>query len=175
MVELELVGIHDDGEHLIVKDATNRRYRLAITEELRAAVRRDRPQLEQLRSSTLRPGEIQALIRSGATADEIASQANISIDAVRRYQGPVLAEREYAAQRAKNLEVSRQQGAPTLGDLVIDRLAARNITDVTWDAYRPDNGPWHGTASYVAGSQAYTASWEVDLASSTLTALDDEA
>lgn len=175
MVELELVGIHDDGEHLIVQDATNRRYRLAITEELRAAVRRDRPQLEQLRSSSLRPREIQALIRAGATAEEVAEQAHVSLDAIRRYEGPVLAEREYAAQRAQALEVSRSEGAPTLGDLVVDRLAARNISEVTWDAYRPDSGRWHVTAHYTAGTQEYVASWEVDLSSGTFIALDDEA
>src|SRR5690625_2703710 len=75
MVELELVGIHDDGEHLVFKDAANQRYQLAITEALRAAVRRDRPQLEQLRSATIRPRVMLALIRAVASAQEEIGRA----------------------------------------------------------------------------------------------------
>lgn len=175
MVELELVGIHDDGEHLVFADATNKRYQLAITEELRAAVRRDRPQMEHLRSSSLRPRDIQTLIRAGACAEEVAQQAGVSVDAVRRYEGPVLAEREFAAERARALRVSRTDDSPTLGDLVVDRLAARNVTDMAWDAYRPENEPWHITVRYRAGKQDFIASWEVNLASGVFTAIDDEA
>src|SRR5699024_2383128 len=165
VVELELVGIHDDGEHLVFKDATNQRYQLAITEALRAAVRRDRPQLEQLRSATIRPRDIQALIRAGASAQEVAEQANVSVDQVRRYEGPVLAEREFAAERARSLRTGRAEGAATRRALVVDRLAARNVTDVSLDAYRPENAPWHVTARYQAGQQEFLASWEVNLTS----------
>ncbi len=175
MVDLELVGIHDDGEHLVFKDASNNRYQLAITEALRAAVRRDRPQMEQLRSHHVRPREIQALIRAGASAEEVAEQAEVSVESVRRYEGPVLAEREFAAQRARALRTARSDDAPTLGDLVVDRLAARNVTDVTWDAYRPQGEPWRVTALYYAGQQEFLASWEVDLDSGAFTAIDDEA
>src|SRR5690625_201485 len=99
MVELELVGIHDDGEHLVVKDPENTTYTLPITEALRAAVRRDRAQLEQLRAGDIRPREIQALIRAGSSAEDVAEQAGVSVEQVRRYEGPVLAEREFAARR----------------------------------------------------------------------------
>lgn len=175
MVELELVGIHDDGEHLIFEDAANQRYQLAITEQLRAAVRRDRPQMEHLRSNGLRPREIQALIRSGASAEEVAEEAGVAVESVRRYEGPVLAEREFAAERARGLRTSRREDAPTLGDLVVDRLAARNVSEIAWDAYRPDNEPWRVTAQYRAGQQDFLASWEVDLVTGTFTAIDDEA
>src|SRR5699024_10289905 len=74
MIELELVGIHNDGETVVLIDAEGRRYQLTIDDALRAAVRRDRPQLEQLRSGRLRPREIQVLIRAGATAAEVAEQ-----------------------------------------------------------------------------------------------------
>lgn len=175
MVELELEGIHDDGEHLILTDGANQRFRVAITEELRAAVRRDRPQLEQLRSHSFRPRDIQAMIRAGASAQSVAEESGLPLESVRRYEGPVIAERQYAAQRARALHVARSADAPTLGDLVVDRLAARHVTDVEWDAYRPDGGSWHVTAAYAAGLQEFLASWEVDLAAGTFTALDDEA
>lgn len=175
MVKLELVGIHDDGEHLVVQDASRQEYQIPINEALRAAVRRDRPQLEQLRASTLRPREIQALIRSGLSAEEVAQQAGTSVEQVRRYEGPVIAEREFAAERARTLRVARVADAPTLGDLVVDRLAARNIADVAWDAYRPEGALWHVTARYRGGEQDFQATWEVDLNAGSFLALDDEA
>lgn len=175
MAKLELVGLHDDGEHLVLKDASGKSYQVAIDETLRAAVRRDRPQLEQLRSSTIRPRDIQALIRSGASAEDVAEQAGVSVEYVRRYEGPVLAERAFTAEKARALRVTRAEDAPALGDLVVDRLAARQVTDVAWDAYRPDGEAWHVTAYYRAGEQDFVATWSVNLTSATFEALDDEA
>lgn len=175
MVELELVGIHEDGEHLVFTDANNTTYRVPITEPLRAAVRRDRPHMEHLRAPALRPRDIQALIRAGATAEEVAEEADVSVDSVRRYEGPVLAERQFVAQRAQAIRIGRGDDAPTLGDLVIDRLAARNVSDISWDASRAENQPWQVFATYQAGKQELTASWEVDITAGTFSALDDEA
>ena len=52
MGELELVGLHDDGEHLVLSGPDGQRFRLRIDEPLRAAVRRDRP----LQRSEIRRG-----------------------------------------------------------------------------------------------------------------------
>lgn len=175
MFDLELVGLHDDGEHLVFKDADETLYRLPITEALRAAVRRDRPGLESIRAQSLRPREIQAMIRSGASAEEVADRAGVPIETVRRYEGPVIAEREFAAQRAQSFRVDKSDDAPTLGDLVIDRLAARNIETVVWDAYRPDDGTWYVVARYRAGLEDLQATWSVDLSTETFKAEDDEA
>ena len=141
MGEVELVGLHDDGEHLILATPDGQQYRLRIDEPLRAAVRRDRPQLEQLRAeqaSAMSPREIQARIRAGATAQEVADSAGLPLVAVRRYEGPVIAEREYVAELARQTPVRREAGAPTLGDLVTDRLAARGVDvgSLSWDAAR---------------------------------------
>ena len=43
MRDLRLIGVHDDGEHLLVTDDSGEEYRLRIDEPLRAAARRDRP------------------------------------------------------------------------------------------------------------------------------------
>ena len=125
MGELELVGLHEDGEHLVLVAPDGARFRVRIDEPLRAAVRRDRPQLEQLRAEsagTLSPREIQARIRAGATTQEVADSAGLPVERVRRYEGPVLAEREHVAEQARSTRVGRDAGAPTLGDLVTDRL-----------------------------------------------------
>ena len=67
MQDLRLIGVHEDGQHLLLADADGGRYRLALDEALRAAARRDRPRLGQLQieiDGGLRPREVQALIRS---------------------------------------------------------------------------------------------------------------
>src|SRR3954463_3985998 len=139
MDDLTLVGVHEDGEHLLLVDGSGSRHRLKVDEALRAAVRRDRARLGQLQienEGRLRPREIQARIRSGESAEEVAAGAGIAIEHVRRYEGPVLAEREFVASQARGVRVRRGTpgasgaavpGAATLGDVVADRLAQREV------------------------------------------------
>ena len=58
MQDLTLVGVHDDGDHLVLAGSDGQRYLLKVDEPLRAAVRRDRARLAQLQieaADTLRP------------------------------------------------------------------------------------------------------------------------
>ncbi|MBD7916711.1 DUF3071 domain-containing protein [Cellulomonas sp. Sa3CUA2] len=180
MGELELVGLHEDGEHLVVVAPDGQRFRLRIDDPLRAAVRRDRPQLEQLRAeqaSALSPREIQSRIRAGATAQEVADAAGVPVEAVRRYEGPVLAEREYIAEQARGTRVGRDSGAPLLGELVTDRLAARGVDvgSLAWDAAREGAGPWTVLARFVVGDEPSLARWNYDPVRRTVVADEDEA
>ena len=178
MVELELVGIHSDGEHLIVMAPDGERYRLVIDEALRAAVRRDRPHLEKVRSSgALRPRDIQVQIRAGASAEEVAEAAGLPIETVRRYEGPVLAEREHVSQRAQALPIGRDPDAPVLGDVVLDRLATRGVDaeQISWDARRNGHEPWQVLVRFASGEKLREATWEVDLTARMTRAIDDEA
>ncbi|UFU01614.1 DUF3071 domain-containing protein [Ruania suaedae] len=178
MIELELVGIHQDGEHLVLMGPDGERYRLEIDDALRAAVRRDRPQLEQVRTEgVVRPREIQVMIRSGSSAEEVAAEYAIPLETVRRYEGPVLAERQHLSQQARGLTITRQPGAPVLEDVVIDRLAARGVStdSVQWDARRIAHEPWELVLRFVTGDRERVATWQVELSARTLLALDDEA
>jgi hypothetical protein len=180
MGELELVGLHEDGEHLVLVGPDGARFRVRIDEPLRAAVRRDRPQLEQLRAesaSTLSPREIQTRIRAGATTQEVADSAGLPVERVPRYEGPVLAEREHIAEQARGTRVGRDAGAPTLGDLVTDRLAARGVelASLAWDAARESSGPWVVLARFAVGDTEHEARWTFDPAKRTVVAVEDEA
>lgn len=177
MRELELDGIHDDGEHLILVDSDGERYTLRIDEALRAAVRRDRPALGMIRAAeagALRPKDIQAMLRSGRSAEDIAEMSQIPVDHVRRYEGPVLAEREWTAQRARTFHVGR--GGPALEQMVAERLAARQASpDTAWDAWRRSDGTWALELTFSAAGRTRQAHWVVDLDNRTVTAKDDEA
>ncbi|VTR78253.1 septation protein SepH [Cellulomonas hominis] len=180
MAELELIGLHEDGEHLVLAAADGQRYRLHIDEPLRAAVRRDRPQLEQIRaeqSGVPSPREIQARVRAGQSAQQIADETGVTVEHVRRFEGPVLAEREFVAEQARGTRVGRDVGAPVLGELVVDRLAARGVdTDaLEWDAYREAGGGWTVVARFPVEDDVREARWTYDASARAVHAEEDEA
>lgn len=179
MSELTLVGLHEDGEHVLLAGPDGTQFRVRIDEALRAAVRRDRPQMEQARASgagMLPPREIQARIRAGATADDVADESGTPVEIVRRYEGPVLAEREYVAERARGTRIGHHSDSPVLGDLVADRLATRDVPGsvVAWDAYR-DSSTWTVQVTFPVGDATRSARWAFDMTDRQLRALDDEA
>ena len=141
MGELELVGLHEDGEHLVLVAPDGARFRLRIDEPLRAAVRRDRPQLEQLRAEsagTLSPREIQARIRAGATTQEVADSAGLPSSASAGTRARCSPSASTSPSRPAARASAADVGAPTLGDLVTDRLAARGVdlASLAWDSAR---------------------------------------
>lgn len=178
MRELQLDSIHDDGEHVVLTDSDGETYIVQIDEALRAAVRRDRPALGMLQSTEsadLRPRDIQALLRSGRTAEEIAEMSGIDLEHVRRYEGPVLAERGYIAGRARSFHVGRG-GGPTLGEITAERLRARQASaETTWDAWRREDGTWSVELAFEAGGRTREAHWIVDVARQSVVPADDEA
>jgi hypothetical protein len=177
MRELDLDGIHDDGEHLLLVDSDGDRYTLRIDRALRAAVRSDRPALGMIQAADatpLRPKEIQAMLRAGRSAEEISETSEIPLEHVRRYEGPVLAEREWTAQRARTFPVGR--GGPALHEVVAERLAAREATgDVAWDAWRRPDGTWTLELTFSAGGRTRQAHWAADVETRTVSPVDDEA
>jgi len=180
MSELKLVGLHDDGEHVVLEGADGQRFRLVIDDALRAAVRRDRPQLEQVRAEVtgvLPPREIQSRIRAGASAQDVAADSGVPVEIVRRYEGPVLAERAWVAAQARGTRIGRDPGAPSLGDLVTDRLATRGVSpsSVVWDASRGTAGPWTVEVTFEIGDARRSARWTFDQANRSVRATDDEA
>ena len=186
MQDLQLIGVHEDGEHLILGGEGDERFLMPVDEALRAAIRRDRPRLGQLQIDVdggLRPRDVQALIRSGASTEEAASRAGWSVEKVHRYEGPILAEREHVAGLAQQAplrsraNLSSGVSAPTLSARVTERLKARDVevTDASWDSWRTEGGPWTVVLTFAAGGRQREASWSFDLADRTVCAIDDEA
>ena len=133
MQDLRLIGVHEDGEHLLLSDADGGRFRVRVDEPLRTAVRHDRPRLGQQQveaDASLRPRDVQALIRAGSSAEEVAERSGWSVDKVRRYEGPIVAEREHVAGLSRGVRVrgrSSGAGAPTLSVRVAERLKGRGV------------------------------------------------
>lgn len=177
-VVLRLNGLHPDGEHLVLVGPTGARYVVKVDEALRAAVRRDRPHLEQIQAEgELSPREIQIRVRAGESAAQIAESSGLHIEHVRKYEGPVVAERVYMATQARKARVGRTTDAPELGDLVTDRLAARgvDITGLEWDASRRGTNGWVVSATFIDGEEIRRARWAFTPQGQSVRALEDEA
>ncbi|MDQ0686754.1 MULTISPECIES: septation protein SepH [Streptomyces] len=182
MPELRVVAVSNDGTRLVLKAADSTEYTLPIDERLRAAVRGDRPRLGQIEievESHLRPRDIQARIRAGATAEEVAQTAGIPVDRVRRFEGPVLAERAFMAERARKTPVRRpgENAGPQLGEAVQERLLLRGADKdtVQWDSWRRDDGTWEVLLVYLVAGEPHSASWTYDPPRRLVQAVDDEA
>ncbi|MFF9148888.1 septation protein SepH [Streptomyces sp. NPDC055051] len=182
MPELRVVAVSNDGTRLVLKAADSTEYTLPIDERLRAAVRNDRARLGQIEievESHLRPRDIQARIRAGASAEEVAQLAGIPVDRVRRFEGPVLAERAFMAERARKTPVRRpgENSGPQLGEAVQERLLLRGADKdtVQWDSWRRDDGTWEVLLVYRVAGEVHTASWTYDPPRRLVQAVDDEA
>ncbi|MEU8699728.1 septation protein SepH [Streptomyces sp. NPDC048680] len=182
MPELRVVAVSNDGTRLVLKAADSTEYTLPIDERLRAAVRNDRARLGQIEievESHLRPRDIQARIRAGASAEEVAQFAGIPVDRVRRFEGPVLAERAFMAERARKTPVRRpgENTGPQLGEAVQERLLMRGADreTVQWDSWRRDDGTWEVLLVYRVAGEPHSASWTYDAPRRLVQAVDDEA
>ncbi|MCI6585336.1 MAG: septation protein SepH [Mobiluncus porci] len=181
MKDLSLLGIHTDSEHLVLVDEEGERYLLPINEELRSIVRQHRRKiaaaLENAPAGSIRPKEIQSMIRGGATAEEVATAAGIELEHVKRYEAPVLSERAWAAQQARQTRVAPDPDAPDLGDLVIDRLATRGVApeSLRWDATRQPGEEWMIHLEFVQDAKTFEANWEFDMDNRVISALDEQS
>ncbi len=180
MRELRFDGLSPDGTRLILAGKDGQKWSVVIDERIEAAVRRDRARIGQVeieQAGLLRPREIQARIRAGATAEDVAAASGLPIEHVRRFEGPVLTERAWVAQQAQSTEVRRPGGDIELGDLVAERLHHLDVdpADVSWDAWRRDDGLWVVIATFPVAPNTHVATWTYDSSSRTMTVADDNA
>lgn len=184
MQNLRLIGVHEDGKHLLLADDEGTRFRVPLDEPLRAAARQHRPPYSQPSPEVEaghRPREVQALIRAGLTADEVAQRCGWTIEKVHKYEVPILAEREYVAGLARLVRLRHRgpgsQAPPTLAGRVAERLATRGVDreDIAWDSWREAGCEWTVAVTFPAGGRRRQATWAFDPTTHTIHAHDDEA
>lgn len=115
---------------------------------------------------------MQHRVRSGTSAEDIASSTGWPLDKVLRYAEPLLAERAYVAEQAQSVEVRRSAGGASLARTAADAVGDQ---DITWDAWRRDDGRWVVTARYSDRGAEATAEWTYDHGGRNLHPLDDQA
>lgn len=180
MRELRFDGLSQDGTRVLLAGKDGQKWSLVIDDKLEAAIRRDRARISQIelqQAGALRPREIQARIRAGATAEDVAAASGLPVAHIRRFEGPVLTERAWVAQQAQATEVRRPGGDIPLGELVAERLAEAGVEpeSIGWDAWRRDDGLWVVIATFPQGPNTLVATWTYDATGRTMTVSDDNA
>ncbi len=187
MVELELVGLSEDGTQLVLADAAGDEFAVPLDGRLRAVVRGDRVRSGQLETSmdsaqvesALRPRDIQARIRAGESAEAVAEIAQVPVDRVMAYAVPVMAERQHIAERAQRSAVRRKHAdgpALQLWDAIAEQLRSERVAPESgrWDAWRREDGRWTVSVSYRGEQGERRGTFVFDALSRYAVADDDE-
>jgi len=184
MQQLRLVAVSEDGSYAVLAaPGSGGRFSLPVDDRLRIVARGQFSRLAQYEievESPLRPKEIQDRIRAGETAEEIADAAGVPIERVRRFEGPVLAERAYRAQEAQRATL-RQPGDSGPGraliDVVSERLGAFGAgpEDAEWDSRKRSDGDWQVQLTFHSASDLCLAEWVFDPRRKHVTPADDTA
>ncbi len=173
MDELAVIGVENGA--LIVVSTDGERFRVPITEALHTALRQNRPAVPA--AHKVGPRDVQALIRSGLSAAEVAERTNEPLEYIRRFEGPVLAEREYVVTAARSLPVSTADDTDDVAlfgaviDARLDELDARNVR---WSSRKKD-AQWLVAVDFLDGDVDRTATWTFEPKRSVLSPSNHEA
>jgi hypothetical protein len=187
MRALRVVGITEGGGEIsVVLEDPGRRERFTVPadEQLRAAARGDLTRLGQIAielESQLRPREIQARIRAGASVEQVATAAGVPLQKIERFAYPVLLERSRTAEVAQRAHPVRADGPDSrmLGDVVAHTFGLRGqeYADAEWDSWKGEDGKWIVALSWRAGRSDNRAHWTFQPGAhgGTVTAIDEHA
>lgn len=154
MLELRLIGVHDDGENLVLESADGTRFLLPIDANLRTSItkaRRIQPARGLGAKGTYGPRDIQTRFRQGASVEEIAEESGWEPERVRRYEWPIVAERAHIIRAAQSVKIGRRNSASGSAQIPVT-LSAR-IEEVSerygfeeatqdWTTRQQENGQW---------------------------------
>ena len=174
----ELKVIRTEDERLIVATDSGETFALVIDDVLRAEVRRahSAPESGGARPS---PREIQAQIRSGLSAQEVAQLLGARLEDVVRYEGPVLAEREHIVGLALAVPVllgavDDAEAQPTFGAAMRAKLAEVAAAGERWTSWKDPSG-WIVKLQFQVGDIEHDARWSFDPRRSALSPLNADA
>ena len=154
MLELRLIGVHDDGENLVLESADGTRFLLPIDAYLRTSItkaRRIQPARGLGAKGTYGPRDIQTRFRQGASVEEIAEESGWEPERVRRYEWPIVAERAHIIRAAQSVKIGRRSSAsgtaqiPVTLSARIEEVSERyGFEDATqdWTTRQQENGQW---------------------------------
>jgi hypothetical protein len=183
MQDLKVIGV-ESGALLVATDAGSE-FRLPVTLSLQSQLRQAGP--DSRSSSTtpsaprVSPRDVQAAIRAGRSAEQVAADTGAELDYVRRFEGPVLDERAFVLERARAVPVSVVGSDGVIGELsrfgdVIDaRLDEAEAASPEWTSYKDPAQGWIVHVGYTAAEVEREASWRFEPKKQGLAPLDGDA
>jgi Protein of unknown function (DUF3071) len=177
MQDLRVIGTEDGA--LLVSDDDGTRYRLPVDDVLQLKLRQVAP--DPSIGQRLAPREIQSYIRSGMSAEDVASLTGAPLDHIQKFEGPVLAEREFVVNSALSVPVHTAletdplaQGA-TFGSAIRSRLQDLNATGERWASWKDAETGWVVKLSFASNLIDHDARWHFDPKRLALDPINNEA
>ena len=186
MRPVRFVALSEDGQAMVLADEVGRLLALPLDDRVTAALHHDGhgnaagtavAVLAPDHAPSLSPRDIQARIRSGESAEDVARIAGVPVDRVLRYAGPVLQERAMLAQHARSTRLKTSDSGAPLAEVVESRLAQHGIDTekISWDAFRREDGAWRIVAVWPSGKATAQAVWNLDKGRQAVSPHDDMA
>ncbi|MEK6309288.1 MAG: septation protein SepH [Curtobacterium sp.] len=166
MQDLRVIGV-ESGALLLATDGGTE-YRLPVTSSLPGQVRQANP--EGGPQKRVSPKDVQARIRGGADAADVAAALDVDVDYVRRFEGPVLAERAFIVDAARRVSVTPvdDEAPDTFGEAITAKLEAGEATGVQWGSWKHVDTGWQVRVRYAVDEVEHDAQWRFDPKTSTL-------
>ena len=176
MQDLRVIGVENGALLVATEDGT--RFRIPIDEVLHAKLRQSVP--DQGTGPKLSPREIQSHIRSGMSAQDVSAITGAPLEYIQRFEGPVMAEREYVVTSALDVVVRTAADtdplnqARTFGTAIRERLHELGAINERWASWKEATG-WVVKLAFTANQIDHDARWQFDPKKSALTPLNSEA
>ena len=176
MQDLRVIGVENGALLVAADDGT--RFRVPIDEVLQSKLRQTVP--DPGSGPKLSPKEIQAHIRSGMSAQDVASVTGVPLEYIQKYEGPVLAEREYIVDTALAVAVHTADADPltqgtTFGSVIRERLYDLGATDERWASWKESGTGWIVKLAFTANQVDHDARWTFDPKKLALSPMNGEA
>jgi hypothetical protein len=166
--DARFVSLTADGQGLVLEHE-GRHLRLPLDARVRAALAGE-VQMPMPLETRITPREIQHRLRCGESASAIAAAAGVGVELIARFEGPVVAERDWHIAEAQKTEIGevplRERVAGVVARAGDDPLA------VEWAAWLTDDNGWRVQVSLPDGR---VAAWAWDPRTHRLRARDDLA
>jgi len=176
MQDLRVIGV-ENGALLVVSD-DGERYRIPIDEVLQSKLRQSTPDPGVGRK--LSPKEIQSHIRSGMSAQDVSSVTGVPLEYIQKFEGPVLAEREFVIETALGVAVHSNDIDPvgqnaTFGTAIRSRLHSLGAINERWASWKDPGAGWVVKLSFTAEQIDRDARWSFDARKLALSPINGEA
>jgi hypothetical protein len=176
---LRFVRLTADGQHLVLADSAGTEFTIEASADLLLALRKALAPISAASDDELRPAQIQARLRAGATVEQLVMEFGVDENRVRRFEGPVTQERAYVAQRSQRARIKGNTEEITLGDqieqLLLDR--GQSTDSLVWDATRGEEPFWQvsvtrgGAVAHFGFDTSLQSVWPLDDVARTLIGL----
>lgn len=177
MQDLRVIGV-ENGALLVASDEGGR-FRIPIDEVLQSKLRQSVPEPGVGRK--LSPKDIQSHIRSGMSAQDVAAITGVPLEYIQKFEGPVLAEREFVVETALNVAVHTAADTDplgrgtTFGSAIRDRLYDLSALNERWASWKEVGTGWVVKLSFTANQIEHDARWTFDPKKASLSPINAEA